>query len=217
MNRLTPNWWQKSILLSERGWLSILFPDAESKLVYFGHRGMGWAPGGNILVEIFNEKERVDPNHELVHIIAGSLGNPPALFSEGLAVYLQEGQKWDGFHIDAWAKAFDENKMLFPLSQIIAFSEIGSEVSKPAIAYPQAASIVKYLADRYGFNKLMQAYKELKRGGSEEIKESNKVAFSQIFGISIADLEKDWLVSVRNIKIRAIPKAKIEEIKAKYQ
>jgi hypothetical protein len=193
------------------------FPDAESKLAYFGHRGMGWAPGGNILVEIFNEKEQLDPNHELVHIIAGSVGDPPALFSEGLAVYLQESEKWDGFHIDAWAKAFDEHKMLFPLEQILTFIEIGPEESKPAIAYPQAASIVKYLAGRYGFDKLMQAYKELKGGSDEAIIESNRRRFSQIFGISIANLEKDWLANLPEIKVEPVPEDKIEEIKTKYR
>lgn len=194
-----------------------LFPDADSKLAYFGHRGMGWAPGGNILVEVFNEKEQVDPNHELVHIMASPVGNPPALFSEGLAVYFQEGEKWEGLPVNAWAKAFYENQMLWPLSKIFTFVEIGPQDSKPQIAYPQAASIVKFLVDRYGFDNLMRAYKELRSGRDEEIAESNEARFLQIFGLSTAELEKDWLANLQSIQTEPVPTAKIEEIKAQFR
>jgi hypothetical protein len=38
----------------------------------------------------------------------------------------------------------------------------------------------------------------------------------KIFDISIADLEKNWLVNMQNIKIEPVPKTKIEETKITY-
>ena len=172
-----------------------LFPDAETKLAYTGHTGMGWAPGGNVLVEIFNEKERVDPNHELVHIVAGSLGDPPAMFSEGLAAYLQEGHKWEGHPVDAWAKAFADRDLLVPLARLVTFTEIGSEQSQASITYPESASVVHYLIDHYGIEKFLAAYRDVKRAG-----------FAAVFGAPVEEVEKAWLASLKNIDAAGIPR-----------
>ena len=186
-------------------------PDADSKRVYFGHVGLGWAPGENILVEIFNEQDRVDPNHELVHIIAASRGNPPALFSEGLATYFQVGQKWDGYHVDAWSKAFAERGMLWPLLRLFTFVEIGSEDSKPRIAYPQAGSVINYLAGRYGFEKVMRLYKALEKGSSEAVVKANETRLLETIGVGIEDLEKGWLESLKKTTAESLPEDKIQK------
>ncbi len=190
-------------------------PDADSKRVYFGHTGRGWAPGENILVEILNAKERVDPNHELVHIIAGGIGDPPAFLSEGLATYLQEEQKWDGYHIDAWAKAFAARGMLWPVREMVSFTEIGSEESRPAIAYPQAASIVKYLADRFGFEKIVRFYKAAKNDPSEDAVKSNETRLLELTGIGFERLEKEWLERLKTLTPEPVPPGIIEMIKSK--
>lgn len=64
-----------------------LFPNLSTKFAYTGHQGQGWA-FDHVLVEVFdplhpNDPERVDPNHELVHIMTAPLGDPPAMFNEG--------------------------------------------------------------------------------------------------------------------------------------
>jgi hypothetical protein len=196
--------------------LIYLFPDADSKRVYTGHTGMGMAEG-TILAEIYNEKDRLDPYHELVHIIAGSVGDPPALFNEGLAVYFQVGHRWDDYTADAWAKAFAAHQMLFPLTKLITFTEIGTEESKPDIAYPQAASVVKYLIDTYGFEKTLVAYKELKQSSDDADLKANAEKFGQIFGLAVDKIEKAWLTSLNSIAVEPIPETKIAEIAAKYQ
>jgi hypothetical protein len=177
-----------------------LFPDADSKLAYTSHTGMGWAPGGNILVEIINEREYVDPNHELVHIIAASIGRPAAMWNEGLAAYLQEEHKWDGYHVDAWAKAFQAQGTLWRLADLSRFDEIGSPQSKAPIAYPEAASVVEYLIDRYGWDKFLQSYREVKATNVNE-------KMLAIFGASIEEIEKAWLARLAAMAIQPAPMA----------
>jgi hypothetical protein len=187
-----------------------LFPDADSKLAYTMHRGMGWAHG-NLLVEIFNAKERIDPHHEMAHIVAGSIGNPPAMLDEGFAAWSQAGHVWDGHAVDAWAAGFAARGLLWPLARLFTFTEIGSDESRAPIAYPQSASVVNYLVATYGFEKFLAAYRTLKRGQDER----NLAEFQRIFGRSIADVERDWLSSLKEAK--PVPAAMLDEIVAKYR
>ena len=66
-----------------------MFPDAKSKKEETGNPGDGWAFSNNI-VEVYNEKTKLDPFHELAHIISGEVGNPPAMLDEGFAIYVSE-------------------------------------------------------------------------------------------------------------------------------
>jgi len=193
-----------------------LLPDQDSKRVYFGHVGLGWAPGNNCLVEVFNAKERLDPYHELVHIIAGSVGNPPALLNEGLAVFFQAGGKWDGCHFDAWSRSFDRAGMLFPLDVLFDFREIGSQASKPGVAYPQAASVVSFLAARHGFSKVMDLFKALSNGSDESARKSNRLKLADIIGRDVEGLEKAWLDHLRKLEVEPVPKEKVDEVRRKY-
>jgi hypothetical protein len=181
-----------------------LFPDADSKLAYTMHRGMGWATG-RILVEIFNQRERIDPYHEVTHIIAGSIGNPPAMLNEGLAAWSQEGHRWDGIAVDSWAKAFAARGVLWPIEKLFGFSEIGTAASRAGIAYPQSASIVGYLVNRFGWEKFLAAYRELKR-------QSDDAAFTAAFGIGLADVEKDWLKKLAAPEIDPAPQDKVDAV-----
>jgi hypothetical protein len=44
------------------------FPDEQMK-GETGHQGTGWAFGNNI-IEVYNEKTKLDPYHETAHILA---------------------------------------------------------------------------------------------------------------------------------------------------
>ena len=179
-----------------------LFPDADSKLAYTIHRGLGWATG-RILAEIFNERERIDPYHEVCHIIAGSIGSPPAMLDEGLAAWSQEGHRWEGVAVDSWAKAFAARGMLWPVEKLYGFPDIGSEGTRGPIAYPQSASLVGYLIDRFGWEKFLSAYRVLQR-------KSDDAAFTAAFGIGLATLEKDWLKRLASPEIEAAPKSRVD-------
>jgi len=185
-----------------------LFPDGASKLAYMGHEGDGLA-FGRLLAEVFNEKTQLDPYHELTHIIAGTVGSPPALFNEGLAAYMQEGHRWNGYHVDAWSKAFAARGALWPLPKLFTFDDIGPSETKPGIAYPEAASVIGYLAGRHGFEKVMAAYKVLKN--DPDAVAANREAFTRIFGATVEEVEKAWRASLAQAQSAPPPDALFNE------
>lgn len=187
------------ISVDYEGKISVFFyPDAESKLNVVKHQGSGLAYDST-LVEIYNERTKVDPNHEICHIITQLLGNPPAMFDEGFAVYNQIDHKWKDKHIDTWAKEHKQKNMLWKIEDIFSFTEIGSEQTRSGIAYPQAASMVKYIIDKYGLDKFKEIYKTLKRSNNPEQIEINRGEFKRIIGIEIFAFEKEWLENLEKI------------------
>lgn len=176
------------------------FPDAKLKKKETGHTGDGWAFSNNI-VEVYNEKTKLDPFHELAHIISRELGDPPAMFSEGFAVYVSEKLGSDALKYLGHARsapdqvvlAYLERGKLIPLDQLFGYPEIGPRKSKPKISYPQAASIVKYLAETRGVAKFRQVYQRLKSSSKPKIIRKNQKIFEEIYGHSLSEIEQEWL------------------------
>jgi hypothetical protein len=194
----------------------LLFPDAESKQAWTGHTGMGWAVD-EMLVEIRNAKESVDPAHELVHVIARSLGEPPALFSEGLAVYFQEGQRWNGYHVDAWCRAFASAGLLWPVVRLGSRSEIGPADTQPQVTYPQAGSIVKFLIDRVGLEKFLEGYRALGTGEAKASREAGLAAFQKHFAMDPSTLEREWRAELKASNAPPVPEDVLQRIKDKLK
>jgi len=177
-----------------------LFPDAETKKSVTGHIGAGWAFDNN-MVEIYNEMTQLDPYHELTHILAAQLGDPPAMFNEGFAVYVSELMGADALkHLGSPGKKIEDavvarrrEKKLIPLNELFAFTEIGSEESRPDTSYPEAASVVKYLVEKYGLEKFRAAYKSLQNSSDPQIIQKNKQAFREIYGKLPVEMEAEWL------------------------
>jgi len=192
-----------------------LFPDLSTKFAYTGHQGQGWA-FDNVLVEVFdplhpNDPERIDPNHELVHIMTGPLGNPPAMFNEGLAVYLQVAHKWQDYPVDDWARSFDDAGMLMPIARLFALEDIGSKGTRAWVSYPESASMLQYLTNRFGFGKVMDAFRELKSGAPEQ---QNAATFERIFAMSLDNFENNWLVSLEKENGR-VPHNQVDDMQKK--
>src|SRR5688572_22971905 len=55
--------------------------------------------------------------HEIVHLVAGQMGNPGAFFHEGLAVALGNGGRWHGKDVH---KAARDTARQAPLSKLVA-------------------------------------------------------------------------------------------------
>ena len=93
---------------------------------------MGWAFGDNI-VEVYNDESKLDPYHEIVHIIARHLyGYTVAALNEGLAVYLSVllndtlirdslGEPYSDM-----IKTFHKNGELFSLTELLSFDNISN-------------------------------------------------------------------------------------------
>jgi hypothetical protein len=191
----------------------LLFPDAESKRMWTGHTGRGWAVG-EMIAEVRNARESVDPAHELVHVIGRSLGEPAAVLREGLAVYFQEGQRWNGHHVEAWCKGFAAAGLLWPWERIGALPEIGPTGTQPQITYPQAGAMVKFLIERVGFEKFLAAYRALGAGEARQSKDAARSAFQQHFGIDPPALEREWREALAASDVQAVPEDILREITA---
>ena len=184
---------------SEQRIRMVFFEDGETKRNATGHQGAGWAVGDTI-VEIYNEQQKLDPYHETVHVLMRSFGNPPALFNEGFAVYMSEqlgakalkslGGGQSSVH-QRTRELKDRNEWI-PLGELMAYTEIGSKRSQPFVAYPEAASFVKYLIDAHGKDKFLQAYKELWSSDDRQMRHLNLQKLGTIYGMSLSELEKEW-------------------------
>ena len=181
----------------------VLYPDSATKTTDTRHSGSGWASGKTI-VEIYNASTRVDPYHELTHIVSGQLGGPPALFDEGLATYASErfGDDalrllgWPGKPVDRVACELAHSNELIPVSELFDFTDIGSAESRPRVAYPEAASIVKFLVEHYGVARFRDAFRTLMSSDEQDDRARNRVAFARIFGASLGDVERTWRTEI---------------------
>jgi hypothetical protein len=189
-----------------------LFPDGETKEAYTFHRGEGWSVGKIAIVEIFDATHELDPYHELAHVVVGSLGTPPAMFDEGVATYSQEGEVWLGYTIDAWSRAFKDRGMLFPLARLLEFTDIGSVRTCPLVSYPQSGSVMKFLTGLRGWPAIQRALSELHASDDPSVVSENRRRFQKIFGLDLAEAERQWLDSLEAADVGDVPASRIAEI-----
>lgn len=117
--------------------------------------------------------------HELVHAVAGGLGDPGRFFHEGLAVALGDEGRWGGRPVDALARrqaATVDRKQL-----VKSFDSLPSDV-----AYPVAGSFVKHLIDRDGLPKLIEFFRACPRGANVDD------AFQRTYGRSFQAAFGEW-------------------------
>lgn len=177
-----------------------LFEDQQSKWLATGHQGLGWAVG-KTLVEIYSDDTKLDPYHELTHILMRHYGSPPAAFNEGFAVYVAErlGAKALKYlsgkgdeTLDQRARQLLEEDDWIPLSDLLSYTEIGSKESRPRVAYPLAGSLVKYLIDQYGMEVFLDAYRILQCSANEAVGRENQERLSAICGRDLTAIENSW-------------------------
>lgn len=169
------------------------YPDGLTKRYCTGHTGNGLARG-NMIAMVYNKDVHLDPYHELTHVVARDLGSPPAMFAEGLAVWMQKGHVWSGRPVDATAGDLRKQDRLVPLTALLERTEIGARSDDGQVSYPQSASFVGFLIRTHGKDKFLQAYRALRNGESEA--KSNAARMREIFGQSLDQLEQAWLTSL---------------------
>jgi tetratricopeptide (TPR) repeat protein len=171
-----------------------LYPDAELARKMTGHRGDGWTYG-NTIVEVYGAPRKVDPHHELVHLVAERIGSPPVLFSEGFATAREKDFDNAGRYaadVEDWCRGFLAEGALLPLSELLEVRSLGEDLTRPRVAYPEAACFVRYLSERYGWDKFRRAYAELVGSENPEERSRNGIRFREIFGVSFEEAEADW-------------------------
>jgi hypothetical protein len=172
----------------------VLFEDGQTKYKATGHRGLGWG-FDNTIVEIYNEKQKMDPYHETVHILMDTFGQPPALLDEGFAVYMSDylsrSDSAKATSIGAWfynsSKELKNKDQLIDLQKLLTYRDVSR-----GDVYAEAGSFVGFLIDTYGKDKFLQTYKSLENSRDKKIQENNIILLQQIYGESLTELEKKW-------------------------
>jgi hypothetical protein len=129
--------------------------------------------------------------HEVIHAVTYSIGRPPALFEEGLAVAydwrfaLEEGE------VHALARGKLLQQKLFPLRSILTTR--GFEAYNSITAYVEAGSFVKYLIDTYGPDKMRSLFTLPRHSDLREIEAAFQGAYSQ----SLSEMESGWWAFLR--------------------
>jgi tetratricopeptide (TPR) repeat protein len=191
-----------------------LYPDAELARKITGHRGDGWSYGTTVM-EVYGPRRRIDPSHELVHLLASRIGSPPVLFSEGLATSREKEFDNAGRYpadVEAWCRGFLREGALIPLVELMEATSLGDELTRPRVAYPESACFVRHLLDRYGWEKFRQAYAELTGSSEPTVQRENLSRFEKIFGESLRQEESEWKEEVSRTRGRSVPVEMIQRV-----
>jgi hypothetical protein len=117
-------------------------------------------------------------DHELVHVVAGQLGDPGTFFQEGLAVAIGNGGRWQGRPVDRVAQAHSHADVE---GMMAAFDRFDA-----AVAYPVAGSFVKHLIRTHGLPRVASFFRACPPG--TDIGR----AFARTFGHSLAEAAAAW-------------------------
>lgn len=120
--------------------------------------------------------------HEIVHLVAGQMGNPGAFFHEGLAVALGNEGRWRGKDVDDLARPTARR---VPLSTIVdGFARLEADVS-----YPAAGSFVAKLIARHGIEKVAAFFRACDGRNTAD-------AFARTFGVTLDEAGAAWAASL---------------------
>jgi len=176
----------------------VFYPDSATKTSQTRHIGAGWAFGSTI-VEIYNNEMQLDPYHELAHVLAAGVGDPPAMFDEGFAVYVSERLGADaldqlgspGSSVDDAVCGFFRNGTAFTLEELSALEDIGTAESRPQVSYPQSASVMKFLVETYGLDRFRSTYRAAAQSEGTAA-ERAEAAFQSGLGVSVREVTRGW-------------------------
>lgn len=121
--------------------------------------------------------------HELVHAVAGRLGDPGRFFHEGLAVALGDEGRWGGRDVHGIARR----------APVLDWRDLQDSFERrsPDVAYPLAGSFVKHLIERDGLDRLVEFFRACAPGARRA-----EPAFRATYGRSLADAVAEWQESL---------------------
>lgn len=133
-------------------------------------------------------------HHEIVHVIDRKLndGPRPTLFSEGLAVYFAGGHYRDGDPLQRAAA-------LLRTGQYIPITDFVDDfyAAQHEISYLEAGGLVAYLSEIWGMDEFLEFYFNLPEADTDS--ESISSALKEQFGMTLAELESDYLIYLQSI------------------
>ena len=168
----------KDAILYEPSWTGgQAFPDHDIVILGISQADLEW--GRDAIV------------HELTHVLVGHLtfsclGGVPTWLNEGLAVY-SEGEL-DLSSQSQLDSAVRNNTLLSVRSLSTGFSEVSD---KAYLSYSQSFSIVKFLIETYGEDKMTALLTSLRDGSTIDD------ALQQTYGFSVDGLEDEWRKAIQ--------------------
>jgi hypothetical protein len=134
-------------------------------------------------------------NHEGVHtLVILQIGQPPALFNEGVAVAYQMDPvagiltpRWSGADVHALARQYDVSGRLPALTSLLRSPDFFN--FDPNMMYPCAGSFVRYLIDKYGLGALKTYFGSATFDDAAALTESR---FFAAYGRSVASVWDEW-------------------------
>jgi hypothetical protein len=129
--------------------------------------------------------------HEVIHAVTYSMGRPPALFEEGLAVAYDWRFALEEGDVHALARGKLVQQKLFPLRSILTTT--GFQAYNSITAYIEAGSFVKYLVDAYGPSKMRSLFALPRHSDVQEI----EATFREIYGQPLGEMESQWWAFLR--------------------
>lgn len=149
------------------------YPDLDVKEEYTGIRGNAHRAGREI------HSIWATDRHEIVHILCGGWGDPPALLGEGIAVYISGG--WQNKTIPDAAREVARDGRWIPLAEILDTAAFRRHPDRDT--YAISGAFVLWVADAHGKEKLRSLYGALKNGAPEA---ENRKAFEKVLGMDLA-------------------------------
>lgn len=170
------------------------YQDADQKYMLTNDRGNGVAFGNNL--------HTIWPtdNHEIVHVIVGEyIGNPPKLFTEGVAVAHQTDPsindyipKWGGKPIDEIVHNYQVNSRIPHLDSLLIMAQYFKYSEN--ITYPVSGSFVKYILETFGNDKF---YDFIRACDWTSSLNKIKTDYLKIYNESIESSWSNWLERIK--------------------
>lgn len=124
--------------------------------------------------------------HEIVHRVSVQLGDPGALFNEGLAVELGDHGRVANVRVDDLARRL--------VSRVPFRSLVDDFLSlPPGVRYPLAGSFMRFLLKRHGLDKVTAFFRAC--GTSSDGRDAR---FAEQFGQSLDDAGSAWIAALRS-------------------
>jgi len=118
--------------------------------------------------------------HEIVHLVAGQMGNPGLFFQEGLAVAVGNEAKWQGKDVDSLARKTAAGARLSTL--VARFESLEADT-----AYAVAGSFVNHLIKTHGIAKVAEFFRACPAPGA-----NTAAVFARTFGQSLDEAGTAW-------------------------
>ena len=148
------------------------YPDLDVKEEYTGIRGNAHRNGREI--HSIWESDR----HEIVHVLCGGWGDPPAILGEGIAVYLSGG--WQGKTLPDAAREVGRSGKWVSLGDLLSTRSFRRH--SDLVTYPIGGVFVHWVSEGRGKKTLRRLYRALRHEGSDA---ENRKAFREILGLTL--------------------------------